>query len=134
MIKNIWFILFSLDKVLSANVLSTRLDPESTEAKVSPTIPFLEIKTKLVRTSRKLEPFIVYDVDDDKSEGEQQRKVSDWFNKIYKKYQKPSIVLDRVIDSYLIDFEKVRLELRDDNKDESTNAHTTLKHTPVQQD
>ena len=60
--------LISVDRVLSANVLATRLDPNpetSTEAFVSPTIDFEALKFQLTAIEVSLEPFIFEDLDEE---------------------------------------------------------------------
>ena len=113
--QRIWRVLISVDRVLSANVLATRLDPNpetNTEASVSPTIDFEALKFQLTAIEVSLEPFIFEDLDE---EGEmfpnaimckQNKK-----NKDFKRLNK----LERMIDQYLVRFEKV-----------DKNSHQTL--------
>ena len=57
--------------------------------------------------SNKLEPFIVFKIQDDVEKDQKSPLIiSDWLYELYNKEYKDFIVLDRVIDSYLIDFEK----------------------------
>ena len=98
--------LISIDRVLSPNVLATRLDPNpetSTEAFVSPTIDFEALKFQLTAIEVSLEPFIFENLDE---EGEMfPNTVLSHKNKgrDFKRLNQ----LERMIDLYLVRFEKV---------------------------
>ena len=57
--QKIWFVIYSLDQVLSANVLAIYLSGEgSSELNLTPNASFESLKTRLARASKTLEPFI----------------------------------------------------------------------------
>jgi hypothetical protein len=62
MMQKIWFVIFSLEKALQANVLGTYLDPENNESKASPTLTFAQLKSNLVNASKILEPYVVLEL------------------------------------------------------------------------
>ena len=118
--QKIWFVIVSLDRVLSANVLSVRLDPANTEQKASPWLPFIRLKDALFSASVHLERFIATGVS----------SPNPWLNKLLKKSNfKDLYTLERIIDCYLINFE--RLNIRDPNTKQMkpTLKYTSLEHS-----
>ena len=63
-----------------------------------------------MKASNKLEPYIVFKIQDQADKDKKsQGVISEWLYKLYNNEFKRFNELDRVIDSYLIDFEKFKV-------------------------
>ena len=100
--QKMWFVIFALDQVLSANVLSTYLSGQGpSELSVSPNASFSSLKNRLAKASKMLEPFI-----NPHSYGDYGGfAFNPWIKKVFKGI-KEVFNLQRVIDSYLVDFSR----------------------------
>ena len=106
--QNTWYALVSLERIFSANVLASYLDPTSfiTEQRAN----LIELKNIFSSCSKKLEPHITefifwksYLIDHNYVEGIEAWM---WIERIFKELQQ-TVIIDRVIDAYLLDFSKV---------------------------
>ena len=98
--------LITVDRVLNANILVTRLDPNpglSLEASVSPTVSFITLKTEIKMIEDSMMPLIMKKL---------KKEDKLWPNKIFSSkmsnYGKDLLKIDRMIDLYLVKFEIVK--------------------------